>query len=54
MTEIKKYDGSWIEYQNDLGKLVIDKVIHDNWDHFLECFDLGVLPENAVKFLNNK
>jgi len=54
MTEIKKYEGSWIDYQKDLEKFILDTVIHDNWDHFLECFDLGVLPENAVKFLNKK
>ena len=29
MTEIKKYEGSWIDYQKDLEKLVLEKVIHD-------------------------
>ena len=54
MTQIIKYEGSWIDYQKDLSKLILEKVIHDNWIYFIGKFDHGVLPENAVKFLNKK
>ena len=54
MTEVKKYEGSWTQYQNDLAKLILEEVIHSNWTHFLECHDLGVLPINAIKFLKAK
>ena len=54
MTEVKKYEGSWIQYQNDLSKLILEEVIHNNWIYFIEKYDHGVLPENAIKFLKAK
>lgn len=54
MTKVKIYEGSWIDYQKALEKIILDTIIHDNWSHFIECFDHGILPENAVKFLNKK
>ena len=54
MTEVKKYEGSWTQYQKELSKHILEKVIHSNWTHFLECYISGVLPENAIKFLKAK
>jgi len=51
MTKTKLYDGSWMDYQDDLKKYVTEKVIHDNWLHFIECHQLGAMPCKAVNWL---
>ena len=51
MTKTKLYEGSWMDYQDDLKKYVTEKVIHDNWLHFIECHKLGEMPCKAVSSL---
>jgi len=51
MIKRKLYEGSWIQYQEDLKKIVVEKVIHDNWNHFIECYQLGATPDRAIKWL---
>ncbi len=51
MTKTKLYEGSWMDYQDDLKKYVTEKVIHDNWTFFIECHQLGAMPCKAVKWL---
>jgi len=51
MNKVKLYQGSWIKYQEDLKKYVTEDVIHKNWTHFLECYQLGAMPCKAVNWL---
>lgn len=51
MIKNKIYSGSWIQYQEDLKKYITEAVIHKNWNHFIECHQLGAMPDKAIKWL---
>ena len=51
MEQNKTFTGSWIEYQDELKKYITEKVIQDNWNHFIECYQKGDMPCRAVKLL---
>ncbi len=51
MTKTKLYDGSWMDYQDDLKKYITEKVIHDNLTFFIECHSMGAMPQKAVNWL---
>lgn len=51
MTKTKLYEGNWIQYQEELKKYVTESVIHKNWTFFIECHQLGAMPDKAVNWL---
>ena len=51
MTKTKLFEGNWIQYQEELKKYVTEAVIHKNWTFFIECHQLGAMPDKAVNWL---
>ena len=51
MIKNELFVGSWLSYQKELKKHITEDVIHKNWYHFLECYQIGAMPCRAVKWL---
>ena len=51
MNKIELYSGTWMQYQEDLKKYITEATIHKNWSFFIECHQLGAMPEKAINWL---